>query len=150
MAPLSKAEIENLYLIREYLEALSVRQAMKNVTQMFIRELKDVHEEMIHCAEDEDCSEMIHLENKFHYIILKQTDNPILEKNLRSVIERIERYCNYGFLNIFSHKERIIHEHKYILDAIAHHECDMAERAMREHIVSSYKCLLLNDELQHI
>lgn len=150
IAPLSKTEVQNLFFIREYLEALSVYQAMINSDDSFINKLQEINEAFKGSTTEKDSKKTVDIGKRFHDAILKQANNPILEKNLLTIIEGIERYRHFGIINVPERAEMALQEHQKVLNAIINHESEKAEQAMRDHISSSYKYIMLSKELQNI
>ena len=88
VAPVLKEEVKNLFYIREYLEALSVHQAMQNMDDDLIEKLEAVNAKLNSTQPDE----VVDYGKEFHNLILQKANTPILARILQEIDERLAFY----------------------------------------------------------
>ncbi|MGM8215045.1 GntR family transcriptional regulator [Bacillaceae bacterium W0354] len=142
VAPVLKEEVKNLFFIREYLEALSLNQAMLNKDDEFVNQLEEINEKL---TSDSNPNKVVDYGQEFHDLILKQANNPILERILQEIEERIEFYRRLSVSKVEGRSKKALEEHKEIIAAIRNDNIQEAEEAMRKHIQNSYKNIILSN-----
>ena len=140
VAPVLKEEVKNLFYIREYLEALSVHQAMQNMYDDLIEKLEAVNAKLNSTQPDK----VVDYGKEFHNLILQKANNPILERILQEIDERIEFYRRLSVKKVEGRSEKAFLEHQEIIEAIKSGNIKAAEDAVRKHIRSSYNNIILS------
>lgn len=146
VAPITQSEINNLFLMREYLEGLAIRQATENLTDGFLSELSKVMESMRKAEEENNTNQIVHHGMEFHQLIIQQGNNPLLTEMLGSVLEKIKRYRHLGVNTISNRPQSAVAEHYKMIEEIKSGDPDRAEKAMRDHIKSSHNSIILSDK----
>ena len=142
VSPLSKKEVEDLFLIRSYLEALSVRQAMTNKISSLVTSLEEIITKM-----KKEPEEVLNYGKEFHEIILEQTGNMYLIKILSENKERIELYRRLSVSKVRERSDYAIKEHIKIFEAIRSNNKIEAEQSMRDHINKSYENIVFSEKI---
>lgn len=142
VSPLSKKEVEDLFFIRAYLEALSVKQSMINNIGDLISSLEIVIIKMQKKPE-----KVLNYGKEFHEIILKLTDNMYLIKILSENKERIEMYRRLSVSKVTERPEHAINEHIKIFEAIKSNDIEKAEKKMSDHINNSYENIVFSEKI---
>lgn len=77
---LTKKDIVDAYKLRASLEMLAASEAAKNITDDQLAEMEELIEKMKAAAKDKDVNEFVELDIAFHKMIVKISDNALLEK----------------------------------------------------------------------
>lgn len=145
VAPITETEITNLFLIRERLEALAVYQATLKSTPEFERELKKILEKMTRAETSQNIEEIVYIGKEFHFAIIKQSGNKILEDMLSHLLDQIRRYRHLGVWTVPGRSGNAVGEHELIVNAIESRDENKAEKLMKNHISASRKSIILSD-----
>lgn len=135
---ITKKDIEDIYVIRSYLEGLCAKWACQNMDKETLEEL----EEIVYLSEfhinKEHHEQVVELDNRFHELIYQSSGSKIL----RHVLSDFHHYVQRARFASLSRKERAEHsnkEHLAIVEAIRSRNEDEAERLAHEHIISTIK-----------
>ncbi len=133
--PVSLDEIFNIIDVRLVNEIYSVRRAAERASPDVIAKLRDSLDDMLVAIHSHDIRTLSELDQKFHSLIAGATRNAVLGDLLQNLHERSARMW---FISLSTNEQhlRICDEHTAIVDAIAQHDADLAEQAMRAHIES--------------
>ncbi|WP_158736928.1 GntR family transcriptional regulator [Alteribacillus sp. YIM 98480] len=148
VAPLTKAELTNLFLLRQYLEVLAAIQAVENVTPEFLNDLKEIMNKMERAEKLENTEEVVKLGSDFHARIIEQADNPHLKEMVETILEKIKRYRHIGVNTVSTRSKSAVEEHFTILRAIETQNSDLAEEAMKDHIKLSQESIKLSEKIE--
>ncbi len=119
-----------LFEIRICLEKLSARKAAENVTNSDIKKLYDLIDNMSSTAASDQYAKY---DFAFHKTIAEIGGNPILNIFIESISEIMTEMITSSISNQKDVENGIFY-HKRIVDAIANHNPDHAEKLMCEHI----------------
>lgn len=133
--PISLDEILNIIDVRLVNEIYSVRKAAELASPDVIEQLKASLDDMLAAIHSHDIRTLSELDQKFHSLIVGATRNAVLADLLQNLHDRSARMW---FISLSTNEQhlRICDEHAAIVDAIAQHNPDLAEQAMRAHIES--------------
>lgn len=137
----SERDLNEIYELRALLEGAAARSAAERSTADTLRALRDV---VVRSRELRDAGDLVGLaglHEQFDLIVYAQVMNErirALIENLRAHLTRIGKLT----VSIPGRVEASVEEHAAIVDAIAAHDPDEAERLMRVHIAS-----VLSDQL---
>jgi DNA-binding GntR family transcriptional regulator len=137
----SRKEVADLFLIREALEGLAVRQATKNLMSM---ENRQPFMDAIKALEDppQQYRRNFATENQmFHSLIVELSDNPQLDTLLIQLRLPLVRFQIRGALDQ-NYLEQSRREHSAIADAILKGDHKRAEKCMRQHLERASERLL--------
>ncbi len=130
---LTLRDAEELYQIRQQLEALAARLAARNFKPEYLPRL----EEFLSCtvkAIAANDSALVSAEGiKFHEALAEIAGNDHLKRMLASITEEIHRFRAL-YLNIPARSQSALEEHRQILVAVAARDPDRAAELMVEHI----------------
>lgn len=127
---LDRAEIFELYQMREILEGTAARLAAENVTAVEIALLRDLHEAF---AAASDARQWAQLNKQFHDAIVGAVRNRYFHSPLEELQDFLALLGGTTFA-VEGRAEAVVEEHRRMLEAITAHDADAAERAAREHI----------------
>lgn len=137
----SRKEIEDLLLLRAYLERLAVRLFIERGYDANIALLKEKLKEMEIASGSSSVEEMSKLNSEFHAIIVKGAGNDELQRVINSLSEKLSRVrtLSISYPGRFKDSYR---EHLSIYEAIEKKDIPLAEKRVEEHIGSILKVLL--------
>jgi DNA-binding GntR family transcriptional regulator len=119
--------------VRAALEQLLARQAAEKATAGDLRELKLVLVEMRRRLADGDSVGYSELNPRFHQLIWNGAGNPTAARLVGTLKSQSLRY-QYQTMLRPGRTERSLREHEAIFSALAAHDGDAAEKAMRDHL----------------
>lgn len=133
--PVSLDEILNIIDVRLANETYFVRKAAELAGPEVLAQLRRSLDLQLAAAKALDIERIAGLDQHFHALITATTRNPVVGDLLRNLWERSARMW---FISLSANAQhlRICAEHAAIADAIAQHDPDLAEAAMRAHIES--------------
>jgi DNA-binding GntR family transcriptional regulator len=138
----SPQDLKEIYELRELLEGVAARTAAASASDETLDRLNALVAESRQRRADDDLDGLAALLGEFDRAIYEQVDNVrirALIENLTAHLTRIGRLTE----EIPGRVKASVEEHAAIVEAIAAHDVDGAERAMRAHIRS-----VLTDQLQ--
>lgn len=130
--PFSLRELEELYLIRQELEGLALREALPRMTQQFLAGLETICAEADAAIAQDNWPGLLSSNQRFHFTLYEAAERPVLLETLLNVWERNSRYRN--LFNVASDRLREGQmEHRRILDHLRSGDAEAAERTLWEH-----------------
>jgi DNA-binding FadR family transcriptional regulator len=127
--------IEELYEVRLVLEPQAARWAAERGTSEHRAEIQGLIESMRSSVEDGDESEFLEYDRRFHAAIIGSgASNRVLQAILRNIHSLLSTSWSLSALSAGQQRTALAH-HEAIAQAIAAHDGDAAETAMREHLV---------------
>lgn len=135
VARIEPEDVVHLYQVRAVLEELSAYNAASRITQEHIKELRQINESMLSCAEKFPVQAREY-DLDFHIALARQAGNPILEEQLAIVHRKTHIVLNF----VPFQKARIPHsckEHEDIICALEQHDEFAARRYMEIHFHKS-------------
>ncbi|MBQ7863660.1 MAG: GntR family transcriptional regulator [Lachnospiraceae bacterium] len=133
---ISPKDTRDIYVIRSYLEGLAARWACEHISESEI----DTIEEIVYLSEfhakKKHYEQLVELDNKFHESIYRASGSKILEHELTTFHQYLERIRKESLKK----EERALQsneEHLAILEAIRRRDGDLAEKLAHEHIIQT-------------
>ncbi|MFA6784551.1 MAG: FadR/GntR family transcriptional regulator [Sphaerochaeta sp.] len=122
--------------VREALETLQIKMAVKRGTPEELEELKAIHQRFIEENKDNNVPALAALDEQFHTQICKMAHNPLLSKiNILTAME-LKKYRILS-ISVKSSSENTIREHELILHALEERDTQKASAYMLAHLGSS-------------
>jgi DNA-binding GntR family transcriptional regulator len=138
--PLSREEIEDLYLVRAEVEVLAARLALGNLTENDIQELRDLFGQMSQLTEAGAFGELLRVNRRFHYTIYRACRRTHLLQILDDLWMRSSRYRSLVTVKP-SRAKRAIGEHRRMLDACVNEDVEALGAAIRQNIEETRKVI---------
>ena len=140
-------DVEDLYACRVFIEGMSARYAATSISDEELRELESLHRRMIACAVPDDLPEYRELNRQFHSLIFTASRRSYLIRSLGQLWSAFPTmlWSNIPHAATDSSRERDDAdpvEHEAIVRALAAHDPDAAEKAVRHHIEAAGSALL--------
>jgi DNA-binding GntR family transcriptional regulator len=148
VAPLTPEVVREIYSVRTALEARAARESAPFIPDADIASMGATLIRLEPRIRAGDYAEFISIEHQFHSLFIDNCRNRLLRSLLDDLQDHLERVRRYYRDEVGLHKEREFEEHRRIIDAMATHEPDLLERAVREH-VEAFTDRLLTDLGDH-
>lgn len=133
VTPVSLDDFIEIVEMRLVNEAQAVRWASEKAGAGDIARMRENLDATWKAAHARDIDAMIELDRDFHRLISRTAGNKILSEFLGNLHDRAIRFW-FISLRAPDHNIRVCEQHGAILEGIAAHDPDRAEKAMREHI----------------
>jgi DNA-binding GntR family transcriptional regulator len=133
-----KKEVEDLYILRECLERLTVKLAIDNWDDEKEQELQSLLDEYPKIMKAGNLAEFSRVDDSFHALIAQYSSNHALCESLERLRDKIIVIRRYDHLRSTSFDETY-KEHLKIFDFIVKGETKKAEKNMSMHILGSMK-----------
>ncbi len=113
----ARAGFDHVFEVREALEGLAIRLAVRRATPAQLTQLRTTLARMKRAADKRRISEGIEADALFHRQILRASGNPLLEKTLSSWLDRIQRIRTLGHSDA-ENVDEAYHEHEAMFAAL--------------------------------
>jgi DNA-binding GntR family transcriptional regulator len=126
-------EIEDVYRVRDALDALAVRLAAVRITPEEVKHLRLVLNSMAEAIEAQRTDLVVNANIAFHDVIYRAAGSATLWRLARELSDFVRRFSS----GAFSSPERssaVLDEHEAILDALERHDQEAAAAASSQHL----------------
>lgn len=135
-------DVEDLYAQRCFLEARAARAAAARISEETLAQLRELVAQMRSHLADEDLPLYRELNRQFHQLIAQASGRQYLIRTLNQLWANFPNmlWANFPQTARSSNPERTpqdVLQHEAIVEALARHDEEAAERLMREHIESA-------------
>ena len=139
-------EVEDIYTLREALELLAVKLAMKNLDKEKIEVLQKLLDSYPNLIASGNRNEFNQADEDFHMFIAAFSDNKLLEAQLNSLHDQLALLRRYTHLLSdgwpVTYEGETYQQHLKIFEHINNHELSKAKQAMSRHIKASMNSVL--------
>jgi DNA-binding GntR family transcriptional regulator len=137
VAPLSVAELEDIYLIRIAIEGTGARFAAKNIGAKTLKELSELVTRM---SKTEDDETLMAFNRQFHEVFYQQCGRTLLSSLISQFQDKSVRYRRVlqGFSDM---RRRIIAERRALLRACAQDSPSVVERLVQQNLSNNLERL---------
>jgi DNA-binding GntR family transcriptional regulator len=119
--------------VREALEDLAIKLALRNLTTDDLAELERLQDEMRSHAAGDDADAFFAANRAFHALFVERSENDYLKGIYFPLMDQMRRHLSPS-LELRGGLARSIEEHQAILDAVRSGDAGDAARLLREHI----------------
>jgi len=137
IAPLSREEVMEIFLIRSMLEGIVARFAALKATDADIEQLRIRLDNIGNAAQKGGEQDLLQYGSEFHTYLYELSGQKTTIKLLGMLNDRIMRYRRLVPRHDMGRQGKAYEEHRRIFEQIASRNPDGAEMAMREHIMNS-------------
>lgn len=130
---ISEQDVEDICTIRMMIEGLAARWAAEKITEEELNELNEAVELEEFYTGKNGTEHLLKFDSKFHDIIFRASKSKPLMHMLSTFHDYIQRARNLS-LGSPGRAQKVLEEHKAILQAIIEHDADKAERLTTEHV----------------
>lgn len=127
----SEEDLRDSYQVREELEALAIRSAIRNIQKEELEALEKILGDMTQALMKKEMNTIVKLDVAFHEIIIRASKNKVLERVWQTV--NITYWTFRGFAGYRHDTERLIERHKPILTALYSGNVHEATAVIRTH-----------------
>lgn len=139
----NEMELRDSIEIRQALEPLAARRMAERGADQAIQDLKVLHSRFLDAIQEEDAARIAQLDEAFHSAIVEGSGNHLLLSINQQVCQGIKPFRSKTF-QIRQNIQNAVRPHTRILQAIASHDGEAAEREMRAHLDKVQEDLLSN------
>lgn len=133
VSPISVAAVGDAQFVREALECAAVRRAAENAGPADLELLEQLLTDQERSRVDDDVDSFYHLDDSLHHALCDLSRHPTvwsISQRAKSHLNRVRRLS----LVVPSYLPEMIDEHRQVVDAVAAHDPDAAELALRYHL----------------
>lgn len=133
VAEISVKGLKDVLEVRRALDSFCAELACERITEEEKADLKAAFEAFIDATKTKDATVIARADVSFHDIIIGATGNERLVALINNLAEQMYRY-RFEYIKDESGHDRLIEEHKNLMEAIISGDVDGARNAAREHI----------------
>lgn len=133
VAGFTSKDVNDIYVIRSYLEGLCAKWACENITEEQIEQLEEIQYLTEFHTKKKHYDQLVELDNRFHDIIYEASNSRILNHLLTDYHHYVQRIRMQSLSNDERAKS-CLEEHNAILEAIKERNSDKAEELAHQHI----------------
>ncbi len=133
VAEISVKGLKDVLEVRRALDSFCAELACERITEDEKENLKAAFEAFIDATKTKDATVIAKADVSFHDIIIGATGNERIVALINNLAEQMYRY-RFEYIKDESGHERLINEHKNLMEAIISGNVDAARNAAREHI----------------
>ena len=138
VTPMSVAELQELYEMREALEPAATRLAVPNMGRAEVIQLRRCFEAM---TETKVPTEFLAANAAFHRIICAQANRPRMAETVEQLRKLTDRYL-YLHLEVFEKRDLLLKEHAQIVDAVEAGDGAQAASLTCHHLETAHNFIL--------
>jgi DNA-binding GntR family transcriptional regulator len=129
-------EIEDVFIVREALDALAARLAAHRITPSELGRLRVVVDSMEDAISTGRREQVVVANTHFHDVIYAAAGNEMLERLGRDLREFVRRFTTLPFASP-DRVDHVLVEHRAIVAALEAHDPEAAEAASRRHLAAA-------------
>ena len=148
VAQITEKSLRDVLEVRRALDALSVELACERITEEELNALDAACESVRQAMESKDVTRIASADVDFHNIIFQAADNERLTAMISNLAEQMYRY-RYEYIKDERNYDTIIQEHEAIRDALHKREKSTAADAVKNHIDTQEKSIILKISSAH-
>lgn len=134
-------DAEAIYRIRERIEGMAAADCARRISDADLRALSDILSLQEFYAAKQDSERVEELDGEFHKTIYRCSGSSILYNTLRPLHRKIQKFRKNAVAYPHRASESVA-EHRRILNAIAAHDPEAADRAVTEHVRAAHRRLM--------
>lgn len=134
---ISSKDIEGVYYVRQRLEGAAAARVATLATDDGIARLRQALKAMELALKEKNEKKLIRASNEFHALLYSLSDNPYLNDLLKTTYEKIRHFRTVN-ITVHQRGRDALEEHRAVVEAIARHAADEADRLAQEHIRKSW------------
>lgn len=130
---ITSEDVEDIFIIREHLEALVANWAAERVQPEEIEKMRETLDLQEFYTAKDDVQQVTVLDTEFHRLLLEASRSKSLRYALGSMLDYVEQ-ARFRSLRVPGRIHDSVREHRAILDAVAAGEAQLAGERMAEHM----------------
>ena len=148
VAKMTLKDMEDVLEIREALDELAVKIACDKISEKELQKLLEVKDQFENSTKTGDVKMIAEMDVKFHDVIFESTGNPKLVTLLNNLREQMYRY-RFVYLKDISQHEKLVEEHREILECILQRDKKKASEAAKKHIDNQENSIIRQIRLEN-
>ena len=141
-------DAEAIYRIRERIEGMAAADCARKMTDAQLRELSDVLSLQEFYAGKQDSDKVQEMDGAFHEMMYRFSGSSILYNTLYPLHRKLQKYRKNA-VEYPGRASESLAEHRAILNALAAHDGEAADRAVTEHVRAAHRRLMELQNLKH-
>ena len=133
VSPVDINEVRSAFEVKIKLEGLAGEMAAKRITNDKLSEMKALIQEADDLLKEDGHRQLIEIDTRFHEIIYKATQNPILQEILQNLHSRCARLWNSALSSLIP-LSIIINQLKEIYSSLEHRDPQKSSQLMEQHV----------------
>ena len=133
VSPVDINEVRSAFEVKIKLEGLAGEMAAKRITNDKLSEMKALIQEADDLLKEDGHRQLIEIDTRFHEIIYKATQNPILEEILQNLHSRCARLWNSALSGLIP-LSIIINQLKEIYSSLENRDPQKSSQLMEQHV----------------
>lgn len=129
---LSLTDLREVYRIRELLEEEAVRQAAARMDASLLTTLNEAQAEVERADAAGDVTAMAAANRRFHFALFEASGMPRLTRLISTLWDSTDAYRSLYYAGT-PNRERVVHEHRAVIDALRDGDADSAVRWLDRH-----------------
>ncbi len=128
-------EIYEYFAVRSLIEGITIRRAMKNLTDEQCDELDALIDKMREAGERQDIETLVQYDMRFHQLICEWAASPVLTNIWVPLFLQIQRFIIQTHPKVFVPLSAMAETHRPIMQALRARDVNAAVTAVKEHIM---------------
>ncbi|MGQ9779774.1 MAG: GntR family transcriptional regulator [Bacillota bacterium] len=133
LAPLTPADIEEIFELKEVLETMVARKAAMKITPAVAETLKAIVEEMRQISAEGNLEKWLEVDDRFHDVLFGLSGNERLKRFVKQLNNQYHRF-RVGFLMTEGRMLSSYEEHRAIAEAVMARDPDLAVENTLKHL----------------
>jgi len=129
----SSKDIEEIYDVRIMLESYAIKNSVKVITSINIKELMDILQNLAECYEKNDITKYIQYDTQLHEYIVKLGGNSLVSDIYRRIYSQVQQFRIYSLTTKKRFDDSII-EHRTIVENLIASNWKEADRINKVHL----------------
>lgn len=126
-------DIEEIYDVRIMLESYAIKNSVKLLTGINIKEIMDILKNLTECYEKNDISNYIEFDTKLHQYIVKLGGNSLVTDIYRRIYSQVQQFRIYSLTTKKRFDDSIV-EHRGVIENLIASNWKEADRINRIHL----------------
>lgn len=142
---ITQEDLRDIYLIRQHIEGLAAFRAAQTITDEQLGELSEILDLQEFYAKRGDAVQIKGADHQFHELIYRYSGSNVIYNTLKPLHKKVQKYRQVSVQN--SARALVsVEEHREILNALATHDAELAQKMMTEHVINAYSSIAKIDE----
>ncbi|MEE1279307.1 MAG: GntR family transcriptional regulator [Oscillospiraceae bacterium] len=142
---ITQEDLRDIYLIRQHIEGLAAFRAAQTITDEQLGELSEILDLQEFYAKRGDAVQIKGADHQFHELIYRYSGSNVIYNTLKPLHKKVQKYRQVSVQN--SARALVsVEEHREILNALAAHDAELAQKMMTEHVINAYSSIAKIDE----
>lgn len=148
VAKITERSLQDVLEVRRALDVLSVELACERISEEELEHLKKACHQFEEATHSKDTTAIAKADVAYHDIIVRATGNQRLQQLVNHLAEQMYRY-RFVYLKDISQHEKLVEEHREILECILQRDKKKASEAVKKHIDNQENSIIRQIRLEN-